>query len=51
MESQTCTLIFFCVVHTFYILFLYTVMMVFNAVLPEGSKVTDIQCWFLAIIL
>lgn len=25
---------------------LHTVMLVFNAVSPEGSKVTGIQCWF-----
>ena len=34
---------------------LYTMMWVFNAVfnavLPEGSKVTDIQCWFSALFL
>ena len=28
----------------------HTIMLVFNVVLSEGSKVTDIQCWFLAFL-
>ena len=30
---------------------LYTMMWVFNAAPPEGSKVTAIQCWFWALLL
>ena len=36
--------------HSFFLI-LYPIMWVFNAVLPEGSKVTVIQCWFSALSL